>query len=166
MKLTNTPPDVVFKNFKCTKNSRSRYCPSIRSFKSVADFMFLKPATNLEHLGSKDEPFANRQMLNQFCSTNTFGQVMSLYDAKPQDASSNENYVFIDINLYLKRDVLPMSVGHFNSRVPQGRMLVQTDLAIEGCLMEETIFSVMKIHMDHYERLTKHKSKWTQQWRR
>jgi hypothetical protein len=74
---------------------------------------------------------------------------------EPQDASSSENDVFVDINLYLKRDSLPMSIDHFNGRLPQGRMIVQTDLAIEGCLIEETVGSVMVIHMDRYDRLAK-----------
>jgi hypothetical protein len=90
-------------------------------------------------------------MLKQFQSTNTFGQVMNLYDAKPLDRSSNEKNVCIYINLYIKRGVLPTSLGRFNIHVTQGRNLVKTDLAIEGCLIEENFGSVMVIHMDCYD---------------
>jgi hypothetical protein len=96
MKFTKTPPSEVFNNLKCTKNPRSHYCPSISGAISVGEFVYLSPATTLEHLGSK-------------------------YD-------------------------------RFNNRAPQG-MLVQTDLVIEGCLMEETVGSGMVISMDHYARL-------------
>jgi hypothetical protein len=81
--------------------------------------------------------------------------VTNLYDEKPLDCSSIEKDVSICINLYLKRDALPMSIGRFNSRAPQCSMLVQTDLSIEGCLMEDNVGSTMVIHMDRYGRLMK-----------
>jgi hypothetical protein len=81
---------------------------------SVGDFVYL----SLEHLGSKDDQVVNRQMLKQFRLTKTSRQVTNLYDVRPLDRSSNEKDVFIDINLYLKRDVLPTSLGRFNSRAP------------------------------------------------
>jgi hypothetical protein len=92
-------------------------------------------------------------MLNQVHSTKTFGQAVSLQDAKPQDSPSIENDVFIDIDLCIKRDVLSTSLVRFKSLAPQGRMLVETGLTIEGCLMEETVGSVMVIHIDLYDRL-------------
>jgi hypothetical protein len=81
--------------------------------------VYLSPATNLEHFGSNNDPFSNRQRLNQFRSTNTFGQVMNLYNTNPQEPSSSKNDVFVNINLYLKRDALPTSLGRFNSRTPK-----------------------------------------------
>jgi hypothetical protein len=93
MKLTKTPPAEVFSNFKCTKNPRSCYCPSISGFISVGDFVYLSPTTNMDHIGSNDGPFANLQMMEQFRSTKTFGQVTNLYDAAPQDPSSRELYL-------------------------------------------------------------------------
>jgi hypothetical protein len=115
--------------------------------------VYLSPVTNLEHISSKDDSFANRQMLKQFRSTKNFGQVTNLYDVKPPYPLSSDSDVFIDTTLFLKRDVLPMSLGWFNSRVPQGRVIVQTDFTIEGCPMEEqTVGSVMVIHMDRYDR--------------
>jgi hypothetical protein len=125
----------------------------ISVFISVGEFFYLLPATNLEHLSSKDDAFANLQMLNQFQSTTTFEQVTNMYNVKTCDQSSNEKDVFININLYLGRYSLQTSLGCFNSRVPQCRMLVLTDPAIEGCLMEETVDSLMVIHMNSYNRL-------------
>jgi hypothetical protein len=153
MKLTKMLPAEVFSNLKCAKNRISHYWSSISGFISVGDFVYLSPATNLEHVGSRDDQFANQQMLKQFRSTMTFGQVTNLDDMKPRDQSSNEKDVFININVHLKRDALPTSLGHSNYPIPQGHMLVQTDLAIEGGLMEENAASLMVIHMNHYDML-------------
>jgi hypothetical protein len=56
-------------------------------------------------------------MLSQFRSSKTFGQVTNLYNKKTEDA--DEEDVLLDINLYLKREALPSSLGRFNSRVPE-----------------------------------------------
>jgi hypothetical protein len=61
--------------------------------------------------------------------------------------------VILDINLYSKRGTLPISLGRFNSRIPVERMLVQTDLGIEGFRMDEIVGTVMVVHMDLYDRL-------------
>jgi hypothetical protein len=153
VKLTKMPPAEIFTNLKCTNNPRNRYCPSLIGFISVGEIVYLLTATSLEHLGSNGDPCTNLQMLKQFLSTYTFGKVTHLYTTKPQDPSSSENDIFTGINLYLNRDVLPASLGRFNIRAPQGSMLVQADLTIEGCLMEKIVGSNMVIDMDHYDRL-------------
>jgi hypothetical protein len=61
--------------------------------------------------------------------------------------------VLLEVNLYLKREALPSSLGRFNSRVPVERMLVQTDLGIEGCRMDTIVGMVMVVHMDQYDRI-------------
>ena len=45
--------------------------------------------------------------------------------------------MLFDIHLYLKRGGLSTCLGRFNSHVPVERMLVQTDLRIEGCMIGE-----------------------------
>jgi hypothetical protein len=96
------------------------------------------------------------KMLFQFRSKKTFGQVTNLYNKKKTtDADAeDEGDVLLDINLYLKREALPSSLGRFNSRVPLERMLVQTDLGIEGCRIDEIAGTVMVVHMDRYDQLT------------
>jgi hypothetical protein len=61
--------------------------------------------------------------------------------------------VLFDINLYLKRGGLHSCIGWFNSQVPVERMLVQTDLGVEGCRIDEIVGTVMVVHMDMYDRL-------------
>jgi hypothetical protein len=61
--------------------------------------------------------------------------------------------LFFDINLYLKIGGLPSCLGWFNSRVHVERMLVQTDLMIEGCRIDKKFGTVMVVHMDMYDRL-------------
>jgi hypothetical protein len=59
----------------------------------------------------------------------------------------------IGVNLYLKRDQLPSSLGRFNSRVPRESMLVQKNLVIEGCEVRDITVTVMVIHMDKHDKL-------------
>jgi hypothetical protein len=61
--------------------------------------------------------------------------------------------VFIDMNLYLKRNALPISLGRFNSCVPPGKMLVQTNLVIEACSLYDVQGTAMLIHMDKHDRI-------------
>jgi hypothetical protein len=81
------------------------------------------------------------KMLFQFRSKKTFGQVTNLYKKKKTaDADAeDEGDVLLDINLYLKREALPSSLGRFNSRVSVERMLVQTDLGFEGYRMDQIV---------------------------
>jgi hypothetical protein len=58
-----------------------------------------------------------------------------------------------DMNLYLKRDELPSSLGRFNSRVPSEIMFVQKKLVIEGCEVRDIIGTVMVTHMDKHDKL-------------
>jgi hypothetical protein len=82
-----------------------------------------------------------------------FGQVMNPYIQKAQDPLADEDDVLLDINLYLKQDILPSSLCRFNIRFPHKQMLVQTDLGIEGCKMEGVIGTLMVVHMYRRDRL-------------
>jgi hypothetical protein len=98
------------------------------------------------------------KMLVEFRSKKTFGQVMKLYNKKKTAYAyadvEDEGDVLLDTNLYLKRGALPSSLGRFNIIIPVERMLVQTDLGIEGCPMDEIVGTVMVVHLDRYDRLT------------
>jgi hypothetical protein len=78
---------------------------------------------------------------------------MNLYNKKKtaDDDVEDEGDVLLDINLYLKRAALLNILGRFKSRVQVERMLVQTDLGIECCRMENNVCTVMMVHMDRYE---------------
>jgi hypothetical protein len=92
------------------------------------------------------------KMLCWFRSNKTFGQVTKIYNNKKTgDDVKDEGDVLFDINLYLKRGGLPSCLGWFNSRVPVERMLVQTDLGIEGYRIDEIVGTVMVVRMDMYD---------------
>jgi hypothetical protein len=74
-------------------------------------------------------------MLKEFVSVKNYGQVTNVYDNSR--SANNEDEVKFDINLYLKGDNLPCTIGHSNSRVPDGHMLAQTDLVVTDCSLEE-----------------------------
>jgi hypothetical protein len=94
------------------------------------------------------------KMLCQFRSNKTFGQVTKIYNKKKTgDDVEDEGDVLFDINLYIKRGGLPSCLGRFNSRIPVERMLVQTDLGIEGCTIGDIVGTVMVVHMDMYDQL-------------
>jgi hypothetical protein len=95
------------------------------------------------------------KMLLQLLLKKTFGQVKNLYNKKKTaDADmEDDGDVLLDINLYLKRESLPSSIGRFNSRVPVERMLVKMYLGIEGCRIDEIVGTVMVVHTDRYNRL-------------
>jgi hypothetical protein len=82
--------------------------------------------------------------------------VADLYNKKKTADSDAEHDgdVLLDIDLYLKREDLTYSLGRFNGIVPVERMLVQTDLFIEGFRIDEIFGTVMVVHMDWYDRLT------------
>jgi hypothetical protein len=93
-------------------------------------------AANGERLDiDADTIFVSTQMLKKFRVSMTFGQVMNLYEAKGQvmQSEDEDDDIIFDINLYLKRDQLPSSLGCFNNSVPHRIMLVQMNLVIEGC---------------------------------
>jgi hypothetical protein len=80
--------------------------------------------------------------------------VTKIYNNKKTgDDVKEEGDVLFDINLYLKRGGLPSYLGRFNIRVPVERMLVQTDLGIECCSIDEIVGTAMLVHMDMYDRL-------------
>jgi hypothetical protein len=94
------------------------------------------------------------KMLFRFRSNKTFGQVTKIYNKKKtEDDVKEEGDVIFDINLYLKRGDLPTCLGRFNSHVPVERILVQTDLRIEGCMIGDIVGTVMVVHMDMYGRV-------------
>jgi hypothetical protein len=94
------------------------------------------------------------QMLKQFRASITFGQVTKIYESQGARLSDDEDEdIMQDMNLYLKREQLPSSLGHFNSSVSRESMLVQTNLVIDGCELRDTIGSVMVIHMDKHDKL-------------
>jgi hypothetical protein len=81
--------------------------------------------------------------------------VTNIYDSQQVARLSDDEDedVMFDMNLYLKRDQLPSSLGRFNSRVPRESMLVQTNLVIEGCEVRDITGTVMVIHMDKHDKL-------------
>jgi hypothetical protein len=94
------------------------------------------------------------KMLFRFRSNKTFGQVTKIYNKKKTgDDVEDEGDVLFDINFYLKRGGLPSCLGRFNNRPPVERMLVQTDLGIEGCMLGDIVVTV--VHMYMYDRLMK-----------
>jgi hypothetical protein len=89
-------------------------------------------------------------MLKEFFAVKTYGQVTNVYD---HSRAQNEDEVKFDINLYPKRDKLPCNLGRFNSRLPEDRRIVQTDLVITDCCLEDVDGCLMVIHMDQHDRL-------------
>jgi hypothetical protein len=80
--------------------------------------------------------------------------VTKIYNNKKTgDDVEDEGDVLFDINLYLKIGGMPICLGRFKIRVPVEIMLVQTDLGIEGCRMDEIVGTVMVVHMEMYDRL-------------
>jgi hypothetical protein len=118
MKLTQTSSVSisvsVYDPLKGRKNPRSRYYPTISGRLSVGDFVYMAPSATAN---DDDCSSVHSKILTQFRSKKTFGQVMKLYNKKTAD--DDEEDVLLDINLYLKRENLPSSLGRFNSRVPQ-----------------------------------------------
>jgi hypothetical protein len=112
-------------------------------------------ALNVEVLTiDADRNFISTQMLKQFRASVTFGQVTKTYDSRVARLSDDEEEdVMFDVNLYVKWDQLPSSLGHFNSRIPREIMLDQTNLVIEGYEPRDIIGSVMVIHMDKHDKL-------------
>jgi hypothetical protein len=105
--------------------------------------------TGFDQDKDNQDNFHNKQMLKQFRSCKTFRQVTDLYDtADPEDED-----VFFDMNLHLKRDTLPSSLGRFNSRIPQGRILVHTDLLLQRCRLAEVIGTVFVVRMEKHDKL-------------
>jgi hypothetical protein len=94
------------------------------------------------------------KMLFRFRSNKTFGQVTNINNKKKTgDDVEEEGDVLFEINLYLKRGGLPTCLGRFSIHVPFERMLVQTDLMIEGCMIGDIVGTAMVVHMDMYDRL-------------
>jgi hypothetical protein len=93
------------------------------------------------------------KMLCRFRSSKTFGQVTKIYNKKNTgDYVEDEGGVLFEIKLYLNRDGLPSCIGRFNSRVPVEIMLIQTDLGVEGCSIDEIVGTVMVVHMEMNDR--------------
>jgi hypothetical protein len=84
-----------------------------------------------------------------------FGQVTNIHNLRQVAILPNEEDedIMFSMNLYLKRDQLPSSLGCFNSCVPREIMRVQTNLGIEGCEVRDIIGTVMVIHMDTHDKL-------------
>jgi hypothetical protein len=101
-----------------------------------------------------DRNFVSTQMLKQFRASVVFVQVTKIYDSQQVARMSDDEDedVMFDMNLYIKRDRLPSSLGRFNSRAPRESVLVQTNLVIEVCEVRNITGIVMVIHMDkHYK---------------
>jgi hypothetical protein len=75
------------------------------------------PPSAIATVNDDDGSSIHSNILSQFRPSKTFGQVMNLYNTKTEDA--DEEYVLLDINLYLKQEALPSSLGRFNSRVSE-----------------------------------------------
>jgi hypothetical protein len=154
---TDTSSVAVYHSLKGDKNLRSRYCPAISSHVSVGDFVRMAPSATAPSVTSNEDECSSimSKMLVEFRSKKTFGQVMKLYNKKKTvDVDVvDEGDVLLDINLYIKRGAFSSSIGQFNSRIHVERMLVQTDLGIEGCRMDKIVGTVMVVHMDRYDRL-------------
>jgi hypothetical protein len=112
-------------------------------------------ALNVEvHTIDSDTNFISTWMLKQFRASMTFGEMKRIYKSQVAILSDDKDEdVLLDINLYLKRDQLPNSLGYFNISVPCESMLVQMNLDIEGCELRDTIGSVMVIHLDKHDKL-------------
>jgi hypothetical protein len=151
MKLTQTSSVAVYDSLRERKNPHSHYSLTISGYLIIGNFVYLAPSTGVT---DDDGTSIHSKMLMQFRSSKTFGQVTHLYNSKSQDPLADEDDVLLEINLYLKRDAPPSILGRFISRVPPERMLVQTDLAIEGCTMKEIVGTVLVDHMDRYDWLT------------
>jgi hypothetical protein len=69
MKLIHTYHPAVCTSLKARRNPRSRYCPTISSFISVGDFVWMGAALNVEVLTiDADINFVSTQMMKQFHS--------------------------------------------------------------------------------------------------
>jgi hypothetical protein len=156
MILSHTSVVAVYHSLKGSKNPRSRYCSKISGHVSVGDFMCMAPSGTAPSATPNDEdcgPIMSK-MLFRFRSNNTSGQVTEIYNKKKTgDDVEEEGDVLFDINLYLKRGGLPTCLGRFNNHVHVERMLVQTDLRIEGCMIGDFVGTTMVVHMDMYDRL-------------
>jgi hypothetical protein len=118
MILTMSSPASVLLYLRTRKNTHRRYCRSFNGYVSFGDFVFLRASTFQGVREQGGGPTAlDIMMLKQFIATQTFGQVTMLH----YSPSSEE--VFIDMNLYLKREDLPISLGRFNSCAPQAKCL-------------------------------------------
>jgi hypothetical protein len=156
MSLTYTSAVAVYHSLKGSRNPLSRYCSTISGHVSVGDFMCMAPSATAPSATPNDEDCGSimSKMLCRFILNKTFGQVMNIYNKKKTgDDVKDEGGVLFDINLYLKRGGLPSCIGRFNSRVPVEKMLVQTDLGVEGCTIGDIAGTVMVFHMDMYDRI-------------
>jgi hypothetical protein len=127
---------MFLRTLNSVKKPRSRFCSSVNAYVCVGDFIVMRPCSSVDLVCKYETDFLKRQMLEEFVAGKTYGQVTNVYDhSRPVQ---NEDEIKCDINLYLNRDKLPCNLGHFNSRVPEDRMLVQT---------------LMMIHMDQHDRL-------------
>jgi hypothetical protein len=88
-------------------------------------------------------------MMKQFCLTATVGKITAIFDSKNQLPEAEEDVIF-NMNLYLKMELLPSNIGHFNSHVSQEQMRVQMDLILERMSLKEVEGNVMLIHMDNH----------------
>jgi hypothetical protein len=138
---------------KTRKNLRSRFCSAIIVYVSVGDYMCMPTAATVLDAGfdqdkEKQDNFHNKQMLKTISCLQDLRTVTNLYNTAEPDKED----VFFDMNLNLKRDTLLSSLGRFNSRIPQGRILVQTDLLLQRCRLAEVIGTVFIVHMEkHYK---------------
>jgi hypothetical protein len=156
MIISPTSAVAVYHSLKGSKNPRSRYCSTISGHVSVGDFVCMAPSATAPSATPNNEDCGSimSKMLFRFRSNKTFGQVTNTYNNKKTgDDVEEEGDVVFDINLYLKRGGLPTCLGRFNSHVPVERMLVQTDLMIEGCMIGDIVGTAMVVRMDMYERL-------------
>jgi hypothetical protein len=139
---------------KTRNNPRSRLCSAISGYVSVGDYMCISAASTVPDAGldkdkDKQDNSHNKQMLKQFRAWKTFRQVKNLDNmADPEDED-----VLFDMNPNLKREALSSSLGRFNSRIPQDRMLVQTGLLLQRCRLAEVIGNVFFVHMEKHDQL-------------
>jgi hypothetical protein len=111
----------------------------------------MRPCRRVDLIFNDETDSSKQQMLKEFVSVKTYGQVTNVYDHSR--STDNEDEVKFDINLHLKRDDLPCTIGNLNSRAPDGRMLVQIYLVINDCSLEDVTGCIMVIHMDQHDRL-------------
>jgi hypothetical protein len=78
-----------------------------------------------------------------------FGQITIMYDVVEEE----NPHVEFDMNMYMQRKKLPNSLGRFSRGVPEEQMLVQTDLCMVACLLEDISCAAMVTHMSGHDTL-------------
>jgi hypothetical protein len=93
MKLIYTSPPAVFTSLKAQMNPRSRYCPTVSGCTIVGDFVCMGTVLNVDVdvlVIDADSNFVSTQMLKQFRTSITFGQVTNIHNVQQVARLSDE----------------------------------------------------------------------------